>query len=104
MMHSSSECNFKHVSHSSQKLLDEQTSKNHHDEEVLNIFASKQGNYAKYKINDTIGNQRFHRSEALQHNHSSAIMYLNDGSRGETYNKTISLSLSNICKLGQRLM
>ncbi len=95
MVNASNESDYKCILTSANNLLQSQTSKNNQD-----TFAENRGMDAEYMISNIVGKHGLLGSTALEQNHASVLMYLNDGVWGKNnyYNHPITLIKDLFCR------
>ncbi len=66
---------------------------NYQDKEDLEHFQSLCSNYSEYMLKEIIGNRGLHGSAVSEQNHSSVLIYLNEGLQGKNmyYQQPITL-------------
>ncbi len=100
MVNASNESDYECILTSANNLLQSQTSKNNQDTKDLRVFAENCGIYAEYMISNIVGNCGLHGLTASEQNHTSVLMYLNDGVWGKNnhYNHPILLIKDLLCR------
>ena len=84
---------FNHVLQRAFEMLSRQQVRNANLEESLQQFADRRQNYAQYCLDRTPGTRGLHGSAATEQNHSSLLVFLNDGIDGQNNYCKDSLTL-----------
>ncbi len=100
MVHASSKSDYERILILVKNLLEAWRSKNYQDKEDLGHFQSLRSNYSEYMLKEIIGNRGLHRSAVSDQNHSSILIYLNEGLNGKNmyYQHPITLITDLLCR------